>query len=162
MLGRVIGSIRRNHALEHATVSVLLSRMGPNIRLVGRAVSDGFYIYGNVPEKQLQSAANEALKRMRRGESQLAVSPLCGTNLAVSGSLAGMAALVTLGSGDRWERLPNVLTVAMLAVLAAQPVGRLVQRFITTSADVGNLEIRGIRKGGRGHGRFLKVETARR
>lgn len=159
MLGRFIKSVRRNHALEHATVAVLLSRLGPNIRLVGRAVSDGFYIYGNVRPDDLESAADEALERMQRGESHLAVSPLCGTNLAVGGVLAGLAAMVAVGNGDRWERLPTVLTSAMLAVLAAQPVGRLAQKHLTTSSDLDRTQIVRIRQGGRGRRRYTKVET---
>jgi len=159
VLSRLIHSVRRNHALEHATVSVLLSRMGPNIRLVGRAASDGFYIYGNVRPEDLESAADEALERMQRGESHLAVSPLCGTNLAVGGVLSGLAALVVMGNGDRWERLPTVLTSAMLAVLAAQPVGRLAQKYLTTSPDLDRTQIVGLREGGKGRRRYTKVET---
>jgi hypothetical protein len=161
MLGRIVGSVRRNHALEHATVSVLLSRMGPNVRLVGRAVSNGFFIYGNVPQDQLESAAEEALERMQRGESHLAVSPMCGTNLAMGGTLAGLAALVTVGNGDRWERMPNVLTAAMLAMLAAQPLGRIAQKYLTTSPDLDDTNILHVRQGGSGRRRYLKVETAR-
>ena len=161
MLGRIVGSVRRNHALEHATVSVLLSRMGPNVRLVGRAVSNGFFIYGNVPRDQLESAAEEALERMQRGESHLAVSPMCGTNLAMGGTLAGLAALVTVGNGDRWERMPNVLTAAMLAMLAAQPLGRIAQKYLTTSPDLDDTNILHVRQGGSGRRRYLKVETAR-
>ena len=88
-------------------------------------MSDGFYIYSDLRANEVEEAAADALRRMKRGESHLAVSPLCGTNLAVGGTLAGLAALVAVGSGDRWERLPNVLTAAMLAVLAGQPIGRL-------------------------------------
>ena len=161
MLNRMIGSMRRNHALEHATVSVLLSRLGPNIRLVGRAVTSGFYIYGNVPAQELEAAAAEALVRMQRGEKQLAVSPLCGTNLAVAGTLAGIAALLTVGSGNRWERMPNVLMSAMLAVLAGQPLGRLAQKHLTTDAGLADTHIVGFRHGGRGGRRYSKVETAR-
>ncbi len=162
MLGRLVNSIRRNHALEHATVSVLLSRMGPNIRLVGRAASDGFYIYGNIRPEDLASAADEALERMQRGESHLAVSPLCGTNLAVGGVLSGLAALIAVGSGDRWERLPTVLTSAMLAVLAAQPIGRLAQKYLTTSPDLDRTQIVGIREGAWLRRRYTKVETISR
>jgi hypothetical protein len=162
MLGRIIGSVRRNHALEHATVSVLLSRMGPNVRLVGRAVSDGFYIYStSLKPDQLESAAEEALDRMQAGESHLAVSPLCGTNLAVGGSLAGLAAMLAVGSGDRWERMPNVLTAAMLAVMAGQPLGRLAQKYLTTSPDLKATSITGLREGGNGRGRYIKIETSR-
>lgn len=162
MLGRIIGSVRRNHALEHATVSVLLSRMGPNVRLVGRAVADGFYIYStSLKPDQLESAAEEALDRMQAGESHLAVSPLCGTNLAVGGSLAGLAAMLAVGTGDRWERMPNVLTAAMLAVMAGQPLGRLAQKYLTTSPDLKATSITGLREGGNGRGRYIKIETSR-
>ena len=166
MIGRIIGSVRRNHALEHATVSVLLSRMGPNVRLVGRAVSDGFYIYStSLKPQQLESAAEEALDRMQAGESHLAVSPLCGTNLAVGGSLAGLAAMLAVGGtaqkGDRWERMPNVLTAAMLAVMAGQPLGRLAQKYLTTSPDLKETTITGLREGGNGRGRYIKIETSR-
>ena len=40
MLRGWIDAIRRNHALEHATVAVLLARHGP-MRLAGRASADG-------------------------------------------------------------------------------------------------------------------------
>jgi hypothetical protein len=50
----------------------------------------------------------------------------------------------------------------MLAVLAAQPLGRLVQKHLTTSPDLADTEIVGIKIGGRGGARFHKVQTARR
>ena len=74
MLKRVINAVRRNHALEHATISILLNRHGP-MRLVGRAVPDGFYIYGDIPTERLRELADEALTRLQRGEADLAVSP---------------------------------------------------------------------------------------
>ncbi|HLF78486.1 MAG TPA: DUF6391 domain-containing protein, partial [Dehalococcoidia bacterium] len=61
MLSRYFGDVRRNHALEHATVSLLLSRLGPNLRLVGRASGDGFFIYGSVPSEVLSQCAQEGL-----------------------------------------------------------------------------------------------------
>ncbi|MEE9276857.1 MAG: DUF6391 domain-containing protein [Dehalococcoidia bacterium] len=159
MLGRIVGAVRRNHALEHATVSVLLSRLGPDVRLVGRAANNGFYIYGNVSRRELASAADEALERMQQGEAHLAVSSLCGTNLALGGVLAGLAAILALGNGDRWDRLPTVLSSAMLAVVAAQPLGRLAQKYFTTSPDLADTRIVGLREGGRG--RYVKIETQR-
>ena len=88
MIKRIIDAVRRNHALEHGTVSIMLGRAGPNLRLVGRAVSDGFYIYGRVPTDLLADCADEALARFKRGEGTLAVTPLCGTNIAVAGVMA--------------------------------------------------------------------------
>ena len=160
MLGKIIGAVRRNHALEHATVSILLGRLGPGVRMVGRATRNGFYIYGNLPTDHVQEAAEEGLVRLKRGEAGLAVSPLCGTNLAVAGLLAGGSSLLALGSNrGRLERLPNVLLSAMLAVLAAQPLGRLVQRHVTTSPDLAEMEIVAVHPGGHGPAPYHRVET---
>src|SRR3990172_6168638 len=125
MLSRIIETTRRNHALEHATVTILLNRLGPDTRLVGRSTQSGFYIYGDLPTQVLAESVQDGLERLRRGESHLALSPLCGTNLAVAGILARLSSTIPLGNGNRWQRLPNVLLAGMLAVLAAPPVGRL-------------------------------------
>ncbi|HZP25870.1 MAG TPA: DUF6391 domain-containing protein, partial [Dehalococcoidia bacterium] len=81
----------------------------------------------------------------KEGESHLAISPLCGTNIVVTAILTGIASALAIGSGNRLTRLPNVLTAALLAVLAARPVGALVQRYLTTSPDVDDLEIATVR-----------------
>ena len=161
MLGRMIGSVRRNHALEHATISVLTNKVGHDVRLVGRATNSGFYLYGELTEERIRESTMEALERLRRGESHLAVSPMCGTNLAVAGILAGVSSLLALGNHSRLERLPNVLLASMVAMLVAQPLGRLVQKHMTTDPDLSDTEIVGIKEGGRSAGRFHKVETLR-
>ncbi|MCH7837264.1 MAG: hypothetical protein IIC26_02015 [Chloroflexi bacterium] len=161
MIGRIIGSIRRNHALEHATIAVLANKLGHDVRLVGRATRNGFYLYGDMPTEGVREATTEALHRLRRGEGHLAISPMCGTNLAVAGILAGLSSLLALGNRSRLERIPNVLLASMLAVLAAQPLGRIAQRHVTTHADLSDTELIGIRQGGRGPGRFHKIETQR-
>ena len=156
----ILANVRRNHALEHATIAILLGKVGPNTRLVGRASGDGFYIYGKVPTEKIRESAAWALARLKSGESQLAVSPLCGTNLAVAGILAGLASLLALGNRSRWERAPNVLMAAVVAVVGAQPLGRLVQRYVTTSADVQGLEIVDVTATARGLAPLHKVKTA--
>ena len=161
MLGHMIGSVRRNHALEHATISVLANKVGHDVRLVGRATNTGFYLYGDMTEDRVRESTLEALERLRRGERHLAISPMCGTNLAVAGSLSGISSLLALGNRSRLERIPNVLLASMVAMLVAQPLGRLVQKHITTDPDLSNTEVVEIREGGRSAGRFHKVETLR-
>ena len=161
MLRRFIGSVRRNHALEHATIAVLANKLGHDVRLVGRATFNGFYLYGDLNEDQVRECTGEALQRLRHGEEYLAVSPMCGTNLAVAGVLAGMSSILALGGRSRLERIPNVLLASMLAVLAAQPLGRLVQQHFTTDPDLSDTEVLGVHEGGRGPGRFHKVDTRR-
>src|SRR4030043_2064298 len=108
MIKRVVNAVRRNHALEHAHISVLLSRRGPHTRVLGRAAPDGFYVYGDIPTDALEEFAREGLARLQRGESHLAVSPLCGTNLAVAGILAGLASyLASTSRNSRLESLPS-------------------------------------------------------
>ncbi|MSQ41983.1 MAG: hypothetical protein EXR65_02975 [Dehalococcoidia bacterium] len=152
---RWLDAVRRNHALEHATVAVLLARHGP-ARLAGRAGAEGFFIVTEHTPEEVASCADEALRRLQRGESSLAVSPLCGTNIAVAGLLAAAAATAVLAAPGGRGRFLNAFTAAMLAALAAQPVGRLVQRRLTTRADLDGLQIVATR---RLAGPLLKVYT---
>lgn len=161
MLSNLIGSVRRNHALEHATIAVLLAKLGREVRMVGRATRDGYYLYADIPPALLDESTHEALARLKSGEGYLAVSPLCGTNIAVAGALTGIVSVLTMGRARKMENMPNVILAAMLAVIAAQPLGRAVQKYLTTSPDLADTEIVGIKRGGRGGGRFFKVQTAR-
>ncbi len=157
MLGNLVSAIRRNHALEHGTVMLMINRLGSGLRLAGRATPDGFYIYGAVPTDVLTDCAYEALARFKSGEAGLAVTPLCGTNIAVGGVLAGLGAALALRGGPRITRLPNAFTAAAFGIVAAQPVGRLVQQHLTTRADLDDVEIANVRRGL--GGRVHKVVT---
>ncbi len=157
MVKSIVNSVRRNHALEHATIAVLLNRLG-QVRVIGRAVPDGFYVYGDVSTERLSEFADEALARLQRGEAHLAVSPLCGTNIAVAGVLAGVGSYVAIGAGKtRVSGIGAAILAGMLAVLAAQPLGRLVQKHYTTSPDLEGVRIVSVKRMGR---RFHKVRTA--
>jgi hypothetical protein len=130
------------------------------MRVVGRAAPDGFYIYGDIPTERLREFAHEGLERLQRGESHLAVSPLCGTNLAVAGVLAGLASLFAMGSRNRLQGIPGAIMAAMLAVIAAQPLGRLVQKHVTTSPELDGIRIISVEPMGRRFPRLHKVRTA--
>lgn len=139
---------RRNHALEHATIH-LLSAALPGKPLAGRSTPFGFYLYGDVTQESLTAATYDALSRLKRGESRLAIHPGCGTNYLTSGTFAGLAAFTALSLGDqknRLSRLPDVLVAATLALMAAQPVGPMLQEKVTTLAEMGDLSIVSVRK----------------
>lgn len=162
MLRDIVGTVRRNHALEHATITVMLRKIGHDVRMVGRATGNGYYLYADVPTELLEQSTNEALARLKSGEGHLAVTPLCGTNIAVAGAMTALVTAAVLGNArNRTERLPNAMLASMLAVVAAQPVGRLVQKYLTTSPDLSDTEIVEIKQGGRGAARFHKVITRR-
>ena len=145
----LISRVRRNHALEHATINVLGERHG-NLRLVARSSLWGFYVYGNVPTDGVLAAAQEGLRRLKAGQRQMAVHPTCGTNLAVAGILAGVGAFLALGGLSkrqpkgflqRLARLPLACTAAMLGIVLARPLGTAFQAHVTTQAEVGDLRI---------------------
>ena len=140
-----ISIIRRNHGIEHATVHVLTER-DPNIQLVGRADTKGFNIYGDVPTDALASAAREALKRLQRGDSNLAVHPRCGTNLVIAGLLTAVAAVFALGRKPSVRKIPDAILATTVALFAAQPLGNKIQERITTSPDARGARIAGIRQ----------------
>ena len=59
--------IRQNHALEHATITILSGYVS-NLRVSARSSSRGFIIFGNVDLGQLRRSLDEALRRLQAGE----------------------------------------------------------------------------------------------
>ncbi len=140
-----ISRTRRNHGLEHATIHIL-SKKSPNVKMGGMSSPSGFTLIGDVSTEDVAEAAIEALKKLRAGNADLALHPNCGTNFAISGMFAGLAAwLGTLGAGKefrrRLERLPLMILLATMAVVITRPLGPLVQKEITTSGDPQGLEL---------------------
>lgn len=158
----LIARTRQNHGLEHATIHVLTQR-NPSLRVVGRTTPGGFYLYGNLDTKKVRSAVEEAIQRLQHGEDNLAVHPNCGTNLATTGFLAGLAAFVALlpRTRRRLDKLPFAILSATLAVVAAQPLGRVLQAQVTTSPDAQNLIVKRItrRQQGRITVHFIETST---
>ena len=140
-----IVSVRRHHAIEHATVTVLTER-DPSLRLVGRSDTTGFYIYGEVTRNVLNDAAQRALARLQSGESALAIHPRCGTNLVVAGVLTAVAAVLAIGRKPRLDKIPNVILATTVAAFVAQPLGAKLQEYVTTSPDVNGARIASIRE----------------
>ncbi len=146
-----LSRIRRNHALEHATIHIL-SQQFPNRRFIGRSNTQGFFLYGDIPAEVLESAVHEALHRLRHGERQLAIHANCGTNLVTSAILAGAASFLSLMGSEREnlrrrvERLPLAIAATLFALIVSQPIGRSVQQHITTQGDPERLEILSIQR----------------
>jgi hypothetical protein len=158
-----VSRVRRNHGLEHATINVLIQR-NPYLSLVGRSDWGGYVIIGEIETEEVDSAGREALARLRAGERELAIHPRCGTMLATTGVLSGMAAFFTLGIGRsrsrfRWAYLPEALLAATVATLIAQPLGFLLQQYITTSRDADHLRIARVYKKRGGPVPVHRVET---
>jgi hypothetical protein len=143
-----LSRIRRNHALEHATLQVLAKR-NPAYRMAGYSSPGGFWLVGNVSTGEVRLAVHEALARLENGEHQLAIHPNCGTNFVASGLLAGsLAWLLMLGGGSSWrkrlERWPVVVSLVTMVLILAQPLGPLVQARLTTAPTPEGLRVVGI------------------
>ncbi len=131
--------IRQNHALEHATITIL-SRMVPNLSVSARSSSDGFIIFGDVDLGQLRRALDEALSRLQAGEAELAIHPNCGTNLAVGVTLVTLGTLMGMASSRTRTRIATAAASSFAGWAAARPLGEYVQKHFTTLPD-----LRGVR-----------------
>jgi hypothetical protein len=140
----ILSRIRRNHGLEHATISLLTQRF-PYRRMAGYSYPGGFFLLGDVPTDQVREVVAQALSRMNNGERYLAVHPNCGTNYAVSGLVAGLLAWLGMAGAkskrDQLRRLPLVISLATLGIILSVPLGPKVQEHITTSGDPQGLSI---------------------
>lgn len=153
-------AIRRNHALEHATIHILTERC-PRLRLIGRSDWEGVTLYGSVETSEVTRAVSDALQRLKDGETKLAIHPRCGTNVATGMILIGLVSYFALGNRKRslLARLLQ-LSVGLAAALAfVQPLGSELQRFITTSPDVSRLHVTGIRCLKRGKVTIHRITT---
>jgi hypothetical protein len=144
---------RRNHAVEHATLKILARKYNDK-NLAGHSNPTGFFLFGDLAMNDIRNAINEAMTRLRAGESELAIHPGCGTNLAASALLPATFAWVPFQGvrSIRWRLLliPVALMFAVFGYLLSKPLGPWLQRNITTEADLGNMqlmEIIPVRKG---------------
>ena len=137
-------AVRENHALEHATI-VLLSKRFPEARLSGVSFATGFFVFGDVPVDAIRPAAEQALTRLRGGEPEMAIHERCGTNLAVAGVLTGLSAMSVARMRRPYNSFNNVILASTAALVAARPLGLLVQRYVTTHTPSREMRIVGVR-----------------
>ncbi len=132
--------IRQNHALEHATITVL-SGMVPDLRVSARSSANGFIVFGNVDLGMLRRALDEALRRLQAGEAELAIHPNCGTNLAVGVSLVTLGTMLGMVSSHTRTRVASAAASSVAGLLAARPLGEVVQKYVTTLPDLEGVRV---------------------
>ena len=131
--------LRKNHALEHATVNILERDYGYR-RLSGYATEDGFYIIGAGDINNVVEAAGRGLLLMRKGQSQLAVHKNCGTSRIVDNFVSAIIFLGLLFTTGQLS-IFNILIALLLSHFISPFLGRIVQSKFTTQARVQELEI---------------------
>jgi hypothetical protein len=136
--------LRRNHALEHATIVVMMERE-PGRKLNGFSTDDGFFVQGVRSISEVESAAREAMSRLQNGEKRLAIHRNCGTTIVAANLLAAVLFLVTLGLGFLYlggsYLYLMILGSVLLAFALRIPLSLILQRFVTTDADLTNAEV---------------------
>jgi hypothetical protein len=134
---------RRNHALEHATLHMLARTH--KINMAGHSNPTGFFIFGELPTRDIRAALDEAYTRLRSGESGLAIHPGCGTNMVATAFLPGTLAWLpfqgTRSTRARLLLVPIALVLGVFGFLLSKPLGTWMQRNVTTEADLGNMQI---------------------
>jgi hypothetical protein len=139
----VLSRVRRNHGLEHATINILSQRFPRP--LAGYSFPGGFFIVGDIQTADLREAVVQALARMNNGERYLAIHEHCGTNYVASGLVAGLLAWTGMigakSNRDQLERLPLVLSLAIIGLVLSRPLGPALQKSVTTSGEPKGLSI---------------------
>ena len=134
--------LRRNHALEHATIVVMMEK-DRGRKFNGFSDDDGFFVQGVRSTDEVDAAAREALRRLRAGEKGLAIHRNCGTTIVAANLLAAVFFLGAMGLGIvmEWPLYLMILGGIALSLLLRVPLSLLLQRFVTTDADLSNVEV---------------------
>jgi len=146
-------AIRRNHALEHATINVLEKYAGGRLPLSGLAQKNGFIISGTQDPDLVVEAAQEGLNLLKKGECQLAIHRNCGTSIAIANFIAALLFLIFLIQTGHFSIFAIVIAL-LLANLLGPYLGKFTQKYFTTSCDVEDLEITGIEPKYRNEGSY--------
>ncbi len=134
--------LRGNHALEHATINVLEEKFGYQ-GLAGMANENGFIIQGMVDPLHLEMAAAAGLRRLQQREDSLVIHDRCGTSILAANFVTSVIFLLLLLQTGMFN-LINVLLAIFLAQIIGPIVGKIIQRYLTTSTQVDDFQIVGV------------------
>ena len=160
----LLNRIRRNHALEHATIN-LLTRRYPAAQIVGLSGLRGFTLYTSLDAEKVNRMVPQALTSVQHGLTDLAYHENCGTNLVMTAILTTVATLAGFQPRQRMtprhflERLPQAILLNVIALLLAGPFSRWVQTHLTTLTDLTDIEIASIDTDGHGSLQRVRVHT---
>jgi hypothetical protein len=149
--------------MEHATLHILSKKKNSQF-FAGHADHRGFRIFGNASTEEVHEAVEEARARLRAGETRLAVHPNCGTNFVASGIMAGCAAwLGMLGTESslrrKLDRLPIIIMLTTLVLIYSRSLGPFIQEYLTTNANIENLQVIEIMRHDRGRVTMHRIRT---
>ena len=142
----VIDDVRRNHAIEHAVVTLLLER-GARVPMGGYSIPSGFVIWSRSRVEEVSLATRDAIALLKAGNSDLAISPFCGTNIATCALVGALAAKIFSGrKKTRFSTLRGIVAAMAAVAFLGRPLGRLFQRHFTTLPYIEGVEVLEIRQ----------------
>ena len=153
--------LRQNHALEHATITIL-QQHDPRVRIIARSTSRGFRLYGTARADEVRLAVDEAMRRLRGGESHLAIIQRCGTTVAVGVLLGTLGLWLSEFMRSPRQKIALGIATSLAIAVSSQPVGLLAQRHITTESELGGLRVSAVKGRTLGKKNWLEVVTASR
>jgi hypothetical protein len=144
-------SARRNHALEHGTIQLILKAYGIRKGLGGKAESDGFRIFGARSEADIRRAFAEFVALPYEEKMTLAVSRHCGSMLVVAEGLGILLVVATITVVLIWQ--PDTIWITLLLggqlvlfLTMRHAIGRIIQVKRLLSLDFSSARIQSIRK----------------
>lgn len=141
--------VRRNHALEHATILKLT--VPGRRRLSGRARPNGFFVIGSVTSEEIARAFTEVARQVRSGSFPEYVSPRCGSNI-VTALAFGNGLLLLVGVASLTFTISTPWRVAGLGLAVAafvgmrHAIGNAIQRRFFMSVDFTDVSARTVRR----------------
>jgi uncharacterized protein YqhQ len=136
-------NLRRNHAIEHATINVLEQSAGHRLNISGLSREDGFYIAGIQNPEMVEQSAVKGLSLLKQGNCQLAIHRRCGTDVAIANFISALIFLVLLFTTGMFS-LWTIIIALLLSNLMSPYLGELVQKYFTTSCNVSNMKVEGL------------------
>ena len=139
-----INKVRRNHAIEHATVAVM-AEQGLQGFIAGYATNNGFWLFSKAPKPEVKIATLNALERLYKGENSLSVSKNCGTNIALTVIMTDL--LFQLYRRITKSKSPDLgprILIAAASIAISNPLGLKIQQYFTTLSDVKQVRIVGV------------------
>ncbi len=136
-------NIRRNHAIEHATINVIEQSVGRPLNISGLSQENGFYISGIQDPGVVEEAATRGLNLLKQGHCDLAIHRRCGTDIAIANLTAALIFMVLLFSTGMVSIL-NIIIALLVSNFTSPYLGQFIQRHFTTSCDVENTDIVGL------------------
>ncbi|NPV88290.1 hypothetical protein HPY42_02005 [Coprothermobacteraceae bacterium] len=132
--------VRKNHALEHATINLLQADYG--LRLSGMSYPDRFVVFGVADPYAVMAAAQRAKQLLGQGRTDLVVHPRCGTTAVLTAFFFAVLFILLSWILGLFSWI-NILLAVTLAWAVGSTVSPWVQKHVTTDARVGDLDILG-------------------